>query len=114
MSGVQEVLDTGAVPGTTISIASTDSAVVLTDAALYRGGVASTYEKDKVVAVLISVETADIRIGWGITPNPATPLGHPVKVNSEIMLTCWSQAYKFKHVREGSTSAVLQVTPFFK
>jgi hypothetical protein len=114
MSGRNEILITGGFVSTdapTQHAVSTDAAKSLLAAHMYRDGVS----EGQAVGMLITIETAAIRVGFGVAPVRATPLGHPVQPNTEpIVLNSWAQIKNFQYQSEVlATPADLNITPFF-
>lgn len=94
----------------TISIATTNSSALLTT--VLNAAYGSTIDFTKVKSVLITCETNDARISFGVTAeNDGTPVGHVLAAGSSLRLPNQSMVRSAYIISKTSGSAAtLQVT----
>jgi len=72
---------------------------------MYRDGVS----EGQAVGMLITIETAAIRVGFGVAPVRATPLGHPVQPNTEPIVLICAQLFRTYCIEQLGTDQKLSI-----
>jgi len=110
LSYIADIPPLKGIPGTTMAVVGSSVATVLADAIKYSSGQSSS---TRAATVVIYIETADIRIAYGVAPVPATPFGYPIVANKYLVLDLWEEIDTIQIIRNDAVDANLTVTAYF-